>query len=281
MTFFDNFSAPHLIAAHRGTRAYYPENTLLAFTKSIDRCHFIELDVQLSKDCAMVVIHDSTLIRTTDAILKKSALGMHSLNVSDWTLSQLKSLDAGSWFYHTDPFGTASSKIRSTEKKSSPIVLSIPTLQEVLLEPTLRQVPINIEIKDHKHSSRKNPIVSTAIDIIGQTGSVDRVLLSSFNHDYLIRAKQLMPQLSTAALQSRFNPPNIKEYLLFLGVAAYHPEDSIVTPDLISELQRAGIRVNVFTVNSPKRQKQLFELGATAVITDYPELPGRQPATPG
>jgi glycerophosphoryl diester phosphodiesterase len=61
MTFFDNFSTTHFIAAHRGFRAHFPEKSLAAFTASEGQCHFIELDIQMSKDLVPVVFHDPTL----------------------------------------------------------------------------------------------------------------------------------------------------------------------------------------------------------------------------
>ncbi|NOR23945.1 MAG: hypothetical protein GQ542_06035 [Desulforhopalus sp.] len=104
MTFFDNFRTFRLIAAHRGFRAHRPENTLSAFKASVGRCHFIELDIQMSKDFIPVVFHDPSLQRTSNAKEKCEQLGMQSLKVNDWTLFQLRTLDVGSWFIDTDPF---------------------------------------------------------------------------------------------------------------------------------------------------------------------------------
>ncbi len=270
MTFFDNFHTFRLIAAHRGFRAYHPENTLSAFKASVGRCHFIELDIQMSKDFVPVVFHDSTLDRTSNAKEQCPYLGLQSLNICDWTLSQLKTLDISSWFFNTDPFGTLQKTPKQLLSERHQTVM---TLEEVLRHPALRKMPINIEIKDHRGKPQNKQVTEYVLDVIGRTYCAERVLISSFNHDYLVIAKDIAPSISTAALQHRSHPKNLVEYLKSLGVAAYHPSDDITDVSLIKKLRAAGLGVNVYTVNSTKRQQELFAMGATAVITDFPELP--------
>ena len=273
MTFFDNFHTPRLIAAHRGFRANHPENTLSAFRASLGRCHFIELDIQMSKDFVPVVFHDSTLERTSNAKEQCGTLGLKSLNVSDWTLSQLKTLDIGSWFLNTDPFGTLQRNETSQAQLLQEMPQTVMTLEEILRHPTLRKMPINVEIKDHRGKKQNNRVTEYVLDVVGRTNAASRVLISSFNHDYLIIAKDCAPTISTAALQHRTHPRNLVEYLKSLGVAAYHPSDDITEVSVVKKLRAAGLGVNVYTVNSPKRQEELFAMGATAVITDFPQLP--------
>jgi len=273
MTFFDNFISIQLIAAHRGYRARHPENTFSAFHASIGRCHFIELDVQMSKDFVPVVIHDPTLERTSNAKTVQRQLGIKSLSVSDWTLPQLKTLDVGSWFLTADPFSTIADNKISPEEICKTLPEKMMTLEEVLLHPALRKLPINIEIKDHKGKIQHKQVAETVVGTVKKTGSVDRVLISSFNHDYLVIAKTFAPKISLGVLQDYSHPPDLIEYLRALGAAAYHPSDSIVDGQLIRKLRAAGIGVNVYTINSKERQKALFRMGATAVFTDFPELP--------
>lgn len=272
MTFFDNFHTVHLIAAHRGFRGHYPENTLSAFRASVGRCHFIELDIQMSKDFVPVVIHDSTLERTSNARDQGRLLGLQSLNVNDWTLSQLRTLDIGSWFLQTDPFGTVQRQEAPKERLLKELPQRVMTLEEVLSHPALRKMPFNVEIKDHRGKQQNRQVTEYVLDVIGRTNAAARVLISSFNHDYLVIAKDIAPSLSTAALQHRSHPKNLVEYLKSLRVAAYHPSDEITDAVLIRKLRAAGLGVNVYTVNSAKRQQELFAMGATAVITDFPEL---------
>jgi len=272
MTFFDNFKSVHLIAAHRGYRARYPENTLLSFCASIGRCHFIELDIQMSKDFVPIVLHDPSLERTSNAKSLHRQLGLTSLAVCDWTVQELKTLDIGLWFLHDDPFKAISKKEISSEEISRELPQRIMTLEEVLSYPTLKNLPINVEIKDQRGRKQHSHVTEAVVEIIEKTGSTNRVLISSFNHDYLMIAKTFSPKLSVGVLQDCFHPSDIIEYLRSIEAIAYHVSDAIVDAMLIRNLRTAGIAVNVYTVNSIERQKQLFGFGATAVFTDYPQL---------
>lgn len=272
MTFFDNFASFQLIAAHRGYRAIRPENTLSAFRASIGHCHFLELDVQMSKDSVPVVFHDATLDRTSNAIAKRHQFNLQSLNVCDWTLLQLKTLDVGGWFLDTDPFATIYQKKVDPHELMCELPQTILTLEEVLLHPALRKIPVNIEIKDHKGKKQGKRVAEAIVDVVMRTKSANRVLISSFNHDYLVIVKTFLPTISTAALVEKSHPDDLVEYLRSLHVAAYHPADNLIDAELIRRLRSAGFGINVYTVNSKERQRALFAMGATAIFTDYPEL---------
>lgn len=88
---------PFLVIAHRGARAFAPENTLCAFKKAIQmRAHVVEMDVHLTKDGIPIILHDDTLVRCSD--VRKKFPKRKSYFVSDFTLKEIKTLDAGSWF---------------------------------------------------------------------------------------------------------------------------------------------------------------------------------------
>ncbi len=272
MTFFDNFTSTQLIAAHRGYRANFPENTFSAFYGSIHHCHFIELDIQMSKDFVPVVMHDPTLERTSNAKTVRQQLGLKSLKICDWSLNELKLLDVGSWFLDIDPFGTIAEGKVSPETIRRNLPQRVMTLEEVLTHSLLRKLPINIEIKDHKGKEQHSQVTEIVLQIVKKCTAQERVLISSFNHDYLVIAKTFAPKISLGVLQEHSHPPDLIEYLRALGAAAYHPSDAIVDGHLIKQLRAAGIGVNVYTVNAVKRQKALFAMGATAVFTDFPHL---------
>jgi len=272
MTFFDNFSSHQLIAAHRGFRAYYPENTLSAFTGSLGRCDFIELDIQLCKDNIPVVIHDPTLERTSDCQIKKKLFDLNSFKVCDWTVPQLKTLDMGSWFIETDPFKTIADKKIHLDNLTSILPQTILTLEEVLHHPRLKKIPINIEIKDHSGTSQDKLVAARVLEVIKMTKSEERVLISSFNHDYLLMSHIIYPEISTGVLKIENHPDDLVNYLKTLGASAYHPSDKITDRELIRHLRTAGFGVNIFLVNDKKRQQYLFDSGATAVFTDFPGL---------
>ncbi len=272
MTFFDIFHSTRLICAHRGFRAHRPENTLSAFKASIGRCHFIELDIQMSKDSIPMVIHDPILSRTSDVEIKRHRLGLNSLDVHNWNMIQLKTLDMGSWFIKRDPFSTLCRKELSVEQLTAEMPQTMMTLEEFLLHPALRTTPVNIEIKDHSNNRHDKTVVKAVVKTIEKTLSKERVLISSFRHDYLVSIKKIVPEITTAALQRDRNPPDLLEYMKSLGVAAYHPSKEITDRALIALLRSAGFFVNIFTVNNKQKQNELFQQGATAMITDYPKI---------
>jgi len=272
MTFFDRFADVPLIGAHRGFRACRPENTLSAFAASLGRCHFIEIDVQISRDGIPVVFHDSTLKRTTDAAAIAHQLGIKSLRLSTWDLGRLKQLDIGSWFLAVDPFGTLAAGTTTVADLEPLLPQRILTLAELLEWALRHQMPVNIEIKDQRRTRFDQHVASLVVDVIQRTGAASMVLISSFNHDYLVQCKALAPHISIGVLQNEQHPPDLVQYLQTIGAAAYHPADAITTRGLIRTLRAAGFGVNVYTVNDRQRQRELFGFGATAIFTDFPQL---------
>ncbi len=272
MIFLDILNSCHCICAHRGFRSHRPENTISAFLASIGHCHFIEMDIQMSKDAIPMVIHDPILSRTSDAKIKRQQLGLQSLKVSNWTAPQLKKLDMGSWFITTDPFSTIQKGEVSVEEITCDLPQTIITLEELLNHPMLHNIPINIEIKDHNGTDHNHIVVQTVVDTIVKTQAKTRVLISSFNHRYLLEAKEMAADITTAALQKETNPPDLINYLKSLGVKAYHPHENLVDKDLFSQLRNAGFFINIYTVNDTLKWRKYFGLGATAIITDFPTL---------
>jgi glycerophosphoryl diester phosphodiesterase len=261
-----------LIIAHRGYRACYPENTMLAFDRSLGRCDMIELDVRLSADGRVVVMHDELLDRTSDALKQVPDKG-GSLHVRDWPQAQLRRLDAGSWFVDADPFKTLASGLVGSEQLLPLMPQRIPTLDEVLVWCRDKNLPLNIELKDLGNERDNTLLAGEVISRIRQTRTVDLILLSSFNHQLLAHCHRMAPEIARAALQSEIHPPALLSTLQALGVCAYHPEDAITDHALVRSLSLIGIAVNVFTVNDPQRCRQLHEFGVTGIITDYPGHP--------
>jgi glycerophosphoryl diester phosphodiesterase len=269
--FFDRFGPQPLIIAHRGYRACYPENTLCAFEQSLGRSRMIEVDVQLSGDGVAVVFHDSTLSRTTNAVQLAGQLDLTSLDLCDWGLDQLRRLDLGSWFLDADPFGMLRRGYIDRESLVALMPQPILTLRELLAWATEYRMPLNIEIKDLRKTSMDGLIVPEVLREIRLSRACGQVVLSSFRHDYLQTCRHLAPEIATAALQEGTHPPDLVRYLQTLGVCAYHPENGLVDASLVKTLCAADFHVNVFTVNDPGRQRQLFRWGVTGIFTDFLE----------
>ncbi len=228
-----------LIFAHRGFSALYPENTMLAFMKAektgVDG---IELDVQLTKDQEVVVIHDEKVNRTTDG----------TGYVKELTFSEMKRLNAGSK--------------RILLKK-----VSVPSLREVLEWLTTNHLICNIELKNNVFVYEG--MEEKVIQLIREFGLSDRIILSSFNHYSLVQCCELAPEIETAPLLSqKIYQPWV--YAASIGAGGIHPKYATLSDDILEQSIANGIAVRPYTVNKEKQMRRLFQAGCTAFFTDDP-----------
>jgi glycerophosphoryl diester phosphodiesterase len=273
MNFFEfSQKCQPMIGAHRGFRSIRPENTLSAFEASLGNCHFIELDVQMSGDGVPVIHHDDKLGRTCTLLELNNRQTDSSMRLDTWDLSSLRRLDFGSWFLTADPFKTLQKKEVLASELKPILPQKLMTLSELLAWRNKAGIPLNIEIKDQLGGYHDHTIVDKILAAIRDAGCADQILLSSFRHDYLKQVKKKMPGISLGVLQEKNNPDNILQYLTKLGAAAYHPDMDIISEDLIHTLRQNGFGVNVFTVNDLDDQRYLLRAGATAIITDFPDI---------
>ena len=269
MSFWDNFrDKPHLIAAHRGNRSIRAENTMSAFKESLGKADFIELDVNFTKDGIAVILHDDTLQRTSNA--SKYSLFKKPYNVIDYTYDEINKLDFSSWFLKEDPFKMIK-KDNLTKEVSSIPIQRISKLSEVLQFAKVNKMPLNIEIKDMSDTPFDNIAPKEVVRIVEEFDMGDKILISSFNHSYIKKAKKLSPSIDTAALEEDKIPSNIISYLKELKVSAYHPHLHLVTKELVQNLNKHRLYTNVYTVNSAKTKDLLFSEGVKAIFTDYLE----------
>lgn len=232
------------VFGHRGASGTAPENTLEAFELAARMgADGVELDVQITRDGELVVIHDETIERVSDG---EGA-------VRDWTLADLKRLR----FNRTIP-GDAWRNAR------------IPTLGEVfdLLRPT--GLAINIELKNSRVDYPR--LEERVAELAAARFDLKRILFSSFSHRSMVRMKALDASLYCGLLYeaSLIRP---WEYAASLGMDAIHPHFSevLVPGGECAEAHRAGIEVNTWTVNTEEDIRQVLAEGADTVITNYPE----------
>ena len=232
-----------MVIAHRGFSGAAPENTLAAFRKAIDvGSDMIELDIQLSKDGKIVVIHDETLERATNG----------QGRVVDRTLQELKKVDAGSRF-RADFSGER-----------------IPTLQEVL-DLAKDRVLVNIEIKNPTHGQYPiTELADKALEEVKKAGMIDRVIFSSFNPVSLEYIEKNEPRACAAFLYHRpWNSlPEItgeRRYQV-LNLRNIH-----VTRRKIDKIHKEGMKLNVYTVNKEEELEQFVKWGVDGIITNYPD----------
>lgn len=235
-----------VIIAHRGFKRKHPENTLTAFEAAIDAgAKMIELDVTFSKDREVIVIHDDTLDRTTNG------KGL----VQKYSLSELKQLDAGSWF---DP------RFRGER---------IPTLGEVL-DLVRNRVLLNIEIKisAYEPDSPCDSIEKQVLRLIRMTGCLDSVLLSSFEPAVLKSIVNAENRSRIALLTEKLLTQKAWEYCKDLSLFSWNPDYRSLTEGRVQEMHSKNIRVFPYTVNSLSDAKRLVEMGVDGFFTDDPAL---------
>ncbi len=196
----------------------------------------IELDVQLTRDGEVVVIHDWTLARTTDG---------HG-RVASRTLSELRRLDAGAWF------GPAYRGER------------IPTLREVLDAVAL---PVNVELK----AQGDDGLEDRTLAAVREAGAAARVVFSSFDAASLVRMRRRAADVDIAVLWSRRRLTTAIELAHGVGATALHIRKGAVVPAEVRIARASGLDVRVWTVNEAGESAGLAALGVGAVFTDFPE----------
>ncbi len=235
---------PPYIIAHRGISAKAPENTLASFSRAVDAdgIDMVELDVRLTKDEEVIVLHDRTLQRTTtgNGIARKYAL------------EEIRKYDAGSWF---NPSFKAE---------------RIPTLRDVLkLVGGSRWV--NIEIKsDPVHREPKGLVEERVLEVVSDCRLEHMVLFSSFDHHLIANLKTMAPSATTGVLYNFFRDFGRLPSKLVrrANASVFICGKGELRPSMIEDAHRSGIAVYVYTLNSVKDAQKMMELGVQGIISD-------------
>lgn len=280
--------------AHRGARAYAPENTLPAFEKAhAFGCRMFEIDVHMSRDGGLIVHHDEQLTRCTD--VRDKFPGRSSYYVSDFTVDELRRLDAGNWFARQFALPVTQREwfLRAlTDEEQECHVSSydlalyasgeirLPTLEQALELAGRIGMMVNIELKN---LPRMYPgLADAVVDLVESMAMTHSVLISSFDHELLaiVRRRSSVIAIGVLTADRLANPA---AYLRLLDADAYHPGlDSLgfssVTGQLepfgINQVRRQGKGVNVWTCNDKENMRQLIAAGVTGLISDYPNRVG-------
>lgn len=268
--------------AHRGARSVAPENTLVAARKAKEvGADFWELDVQLTRDKQLVLMHDSTLCRTTD--VEKLFPERESYKVSDFDLAEIKDLDAGSWYAETDPFEEIEKGNVSRDDLDSYKGRRVPTLREALEVTGELGLRVNIEIKEGDEppmgsNEYSETISNKVISVIESLNMFAEVIVSSFNTAIVKKTGELSSGIRRAILVNEPEPDPLN-LLRELKVQNYNLSKSGLTTDQgianIKEIGRAeddSYGVIVWTVNEHERLKELVTNPfISGIITDYPQ----------
>ena len=258
-----------LVFGHRGFRGIAPENTLLAARKSFEAgAPWWELDVAASSDGELVVLHDDSLARTSNA--KSAYPGRAPWSVYDFTFDEIRGLDAGSWYQETDPFGQVKAGRVGGAELASFKGERIPTLRECLELTKRNGRKVNIEIKDATGRACDPWLVERTVELVDELGMVGDVLVSSFNHEYLRRVKKADPSIEVGALVEK-RPPNLVPLLGELNARSYHPGVTTLDEATVREVRAAGFDVFVWTPNGKELMERIISWGVNGLITDFPD----------
>lgn len=228
--------------AHRGFSGKYPENTLLAFEKAIELgVDGIELDVHLSKDNEMVIIHDENVSRTTNG----------EGFIKDLTYEEISKLDAS--YIYTGQYGFN----------------KIPTLREYFELVKDKDVITNIELKTNIF---EYPGIEQKVwELIQEYHLESKVIISSFNHFSVMRMRKIAPMLEYGLLSETWLI-DAGNYVNNLGIKYYHPIFRNLTDEIVKEIHQYGIKINTYTVNTEEDIKDMISKDINIVISNFPDL---------
>jgi glycerophosphoryl diester phosphodiesterase len=242
-----------LVIAHRGGMGLWPENTLFAFERATALgVDMLEMDLQLSQDARLVLIHDDTLERTTNG----------QGEVAHFSLAELQALDAG---YTWTADGGQSYPYRGQGTR-------IAALDEVFERFPLTPKMLEIKVPDVG-------MEAVLCEMLAAYDQLDRVIVASAHERSLQRFRQLCPEVATAG-----GPVSLRllQTLNWLGLSdllspSYsvlqiaQPHMNLATPRLLRNAQARGLHVYLGTINEQPGMRQLLEMGANGLITDYPD----------
>ncbi|MCC3646479.1 glycerophosphodiester phosphodiesterase [Cytobacillus oceanisediminis] len=239
--------------SHRGASAYAPEHTIAAYEMG-EKMHgdYIELDLQMTKDGHLIAMHDVTLDRTTDG----------TGSVKDYTLNEIKQLDAGSWFNEKYPYAS----------KAEYEGLKVPTLEEVFKK---------FGKNNSYYIETKSPDVYPGMEkellrlVEKYKINKDKLLVQSFSPQSLKVMNELDPTIKLVQLISyKANAEitdaeirEIKQYAMGIG-----PNHTYLNEEYVQKVVNSGLELHPYTVNDKERMKQLINWGVTGMFTNHPDL---------
>lgn len=225
--------------AHRGFSGRYPENTNIAFAKALTEgyCDGIEVDVHMTRDNKIVIMHDALLDRTT------TGTGY----IKDHTLEELLEYDAG---------------IKYDEKYKGEKILCIKSAMELVKK---YNISLYIEIKDNEVAY--DDIEAELLDRVELVGVEDKVVLSSYNIETLKKIKEHKPEVLTALLTKEMTY-DIRSYQYTDILSCDYTQ---LTKEIVDTVHSLGRSVTAWVVDNKADMKKVMEMGVDAVITNYPD----------
>jgi glycerophosphoryl diester phosphodiesterase len=240
--------------AHRGSSFGMPENTLAAVQAAVDaRVDMVEIDVHRSMDGELVVLHDTSLRRTTD--VEEVFPDRPSYNVGELTLAEIRQLDAGSW--------------KGEEFAGEPV----PTLQEVVDLVRRSGSGLLVEIKvPHLYPGIAQDLGKV---LLAQRGYVttgvahERLVVQSFDWGFMAEFDALLPEVPAGLLGT----PTIAELPeLATWAEQVNPHHATLTQQYVDAVHGHGMDLTTWTVDDPAAMRRLIDLGVDGIITNRPDM---------
>ncbi|MBX9974792.1 glycerophosphodiester phosphodiesterase [Cytobacillus firmus] len=239
--------------SHRGASAYVPEHTIASYDMG-EKMHgdYIEIDLQMTKDGHLIAMHDVTLDRTTNG----------TGSVKDYTLEEIKQLDAGSWFNEKYPYAS----------KAEYEGLKVPTLEEVFKK---------FGKNNSYYIETKSPDVYPGMEkellrlVDKYNINKNKLLVQSFSPQSLKVMNELDPSIKLVQLISYkayaeitdAEIKEIKQYAMGIG-----PNHTYLNEEYVQKVVNSGLELHPYTVNDKERMKQLINWGVTGMFTNHPDL---------
>ena len=241
-----------LNVSHRGASGYAPEHTLVSYDMG-EKMHgdYIEIDLQMTKDGQLIAMHDEKVDRTTDG----------TGSVKDYTLDQIKQLDAGSWFNET----------YLQYAKPEYEGLKVPSLEEVF-QKFGKNASYYIETKSPDiYPGMEKELLRLVNEY---KINKDKLLVQSFSPDSLKIMHKLDPSVQLVQLISYRSYATVtdaeiaevKKYAMGVG-----PNHTYLNEEYIQKIVGSGLEIHPYTVNDKERMKQLIDWGVTGMFTNFPD----------
>jgi glycerophosphoryl diester phosphodiesterase len=235
---------PPYIIAHRGISAKSPENTLASFelAASVSGIDMIELDVRLSKDEEVIVLHDRTLQRTSTG----------NGPARNYSMDEIRKFDAGSWFH----------PLFSNQR--------IPTLCEVFQQ-VGDKLWVDVEIKsDWLHRERSGLLEEKVLEAVHTCGMDNRVMFSSFDHKLLANIKKIKPSSVTGILYNLSRDFSRMPSMLAerVGASVFVCAKRELTHRMVDDAHNHGIAVYVYTLNSINDARRMLTYGVDGILSN-------------
>lgn len=265
--------------SHRGGAEDYPENTLYSYKKSVEiNAHVLEMDVFENADGDLIVIHDSSVDRTTNS----------SGDVSSFTTAELKAMDAAYWFVPSVGMTTSADESQyafrgiATGERTPPAGydkndFTIPTLEEIFQ--TFPDELINIELKADPDSTGSYAI--KVAELVLEYGRSDDVIVASFIDEPATEFKATAPCVSTSfpTGQAAAAVSQSQSTGMIQNPAGHHAFQvppslgvTVVTPAFVEDAHDADIAVHVWTIDDCQEMVDLLNMDVDAIMTDRPTL---------